>query len=144
MKIEASRDHFLSVGHFGPPPFNLSEPFTLARLNIRHPVFNRQHLNGSNARQPLPLDISAAGSVRHKQAIWYMPAGTHLLHNEWVFGNVVSIESMNPIVNLRTFDNQGDLDLTNIPSMKWKYIRHKKWREVLTENDVDIECIGEA
>ena len=64
--------------------------------------------------------------------------------NEWVFGNVVSIESLNPIVNLRTFDNQGDLDLTNIPSKKWKYIRNKKWREVLTENDVNIECIGEA
>ena len=73
-----------------------------------------------------------------------MPASTHILHNEWVFGNVVSIESLNPIVNLRTFDNQGDLDLTNIPSKKWKYIRHKKWREVLTENDVNIECIGEA
>ena len=73
-----------------------------------------------------------------------MRASTHILHNEWVFGNVVSIESLNPIVNLRTFDNQGDLDLTNIPSMKWKYIRHKKWREVLTENDVNIECIGEA
>ena len=89
------------------------------------------------------LNISAVGSVRHKQAIWYMPASTHILHNEWVFGNVVSIESMNPIVNLRTFDNQGDLDLTNIPSKKWKYIRHKKWREVLTENDVNIECIGD-
>ena len=73
-----------------------------------------------------------------------MPASTHILHNEWVFGNVVSIESLNPIVNLRTFDNQGDLDLTNIPSKKWKYIRHKKWREVLTENDVNIKCIGEA
>ena len=73
-----------------------------------------------------------------------MPASTHILHNEWVFGNVVSIESLNPIVNLRTFDNQGDLDLTNIPSKKWKYIRNKKWREVLTENDVNIECIGEA
>ena len=77
-------------------------------------------------------------------------AGTNLLHNEWVFGNVVSIESLNPIINLRTFDNQGDLDLTNIPSKKWKYIRHdpifghNKWRDVLTENDVNIECIGEA
>ena len=77
-------------------------------------------------------------------------AGTNLLHNEWVFGNVVSIESLNPIVNLRTFDNQGDLDLTNIPSKKWKYIRHdkifghNKWRDVLTENDVNIECICEA
>ena len=83
-----------------------------------------------------------------------MPAGTNLidigfnrfnlLHNEWVFGNVVSIESLNPIVNLRTFDNQGDLDLTNIPSKKWKYIRHKKWRDVLTEDDVNIKCTGEA
>ena len=71
-------------------------------------------------------------------------AGTNLLHNEWVFGNVVSIESLNPIVNLRTFDNQGDLDLTNIPSKKWKYIRNKKWRDVLTEDDVNIKCTGEA
>ena len=96
----------------------------------------------------MPLNISAVGSVRHKQAIWYKPAGTHLLHNEWVFGNVVSIELAlglkSPIVNLRTFDNQGDLDLTNIPSKKWKYIRDKKWRNVLTENDVNIKCTGEA
>ena len=82
--------------------------------------------------------------MRYKQAIWYRPAGTHLLHNEWVFGNVVSIESSNPIFNLRTFDNQGDLDLTNIPSKKWKYSRDKKWRNVLTENDVNIKCTGEA
>ena len=80
----------------------------------------------------------------NKKAIWYMPSSRHLLHNEWVFGNMKSIESLNPIVNLRTVDNQGDLDLTNVPSKKWKYIRHKKWREVLTENDVNIECIGEA
>ena len=80
----------------------------------------------------------------NKKAIWYMPSSRHLLHNEWVFGNMKSIESLNPIVNLRTVDNQGDLDLTNVPSKKWKYIRYKKWRDVLTEKDVSIECTGES
>ena len=82
--------------------------------------------------------------IRNKQAIWYMPAGTYLKYNEWVFGNVKSMEFLNPVINLRTFDSQGDQDLTNVPSKKWKYIRYKKWRDVLTENDVSIKCTGEA
>ena len=92
---------------------------------------------GDGIKSRLPFKIFST-LRKTRQAIW---SKRILKTNEWVFGNIEDIVSLDPKIVLSTFDNQGDLHPLYIHTDKWKYGEATPWHEVGL--NVNIECLGE-
>ena len=92
---------------------------------------------GDGIKSRLPFKIFST-LRKTRQAIW---SKRILKTNEWVFGNIEDVVSLDPKIVLSTFDNQGNLHPLYIPSDKWRYGDATPWHEVGL--NVVIECFGE-